>query len=42
MIGCGLKSKENYHVLVSPFHGHFHSKTLGCGKIRGGGGDMNK
>ena len=24
----------NYHVLVNQFHGNFHSKTLGCRKIR--------
>ena len=32
MIWCGWKSKENCHVLVNQFH--FHSKTLGCRKIK--------
>ena len=34
MIWCGLKIKENYHVLVSQFHGYFRSKTLGGGGPR--------
>ena len=34
MIWCGLKIKENYHVLVNQFQGHFRSKTLGCRKIK--------
>ena len=33
MIWCGLKIKENCHVLVNQFHGNFPSKTLGCRKI---------
>ena len=31
---CGLKIKENYHVLVNQFHGNVRSKTLGCKKIK--------
>ena len=34
MIWCGLKIKENYHVLVNQFHGIFRSKSVGCRKIR--------
>ena len=34
MTCCGLKIKENYHVLVNQFHGNFRSKTLSCKKIR--------
>ena len=30
----GEKIKDNYHVLVNQFHGNFHSKTLGCRKIK--------
>ena len=26
--------EESDHVLVNQFHGNFHSKTLGCRKIR--------
>ena len=33
MIWCGLKIKENYHVLVNQFHGNFRSKTLCWRKI---------
>ena len=28
MIWCGLKIKENYHVLVNQFHGNYHSKNV--------------
>ena len=31
---CGLKIKENYHVLVNQLHGNFRSKTLSCRKIK--------
>ena len=31
---CGLKKKENYHVLVNQFLGNFRSKTPSCRKIR--------
>ena len=31
---CGLKIKENCHVLVNQFYGNFISKTLGCRKIK--------
>ena len=34
MIWCGLKIKENCHVLVNQFHGNIHSKTLGCRRIK--------
>ena len=34
MILCGLKIKENWHVLVNQLHGHFRSKTLVCRKIK--------
>ena len=34
MIWCGLKIKENYHVLVNQFDGNFRSKTLDCRTIR--------
>ena len=34
MIGCGLKNKENYNVLVNHFHGNFHSKTLSFREIK--------
>ena len=34
MTCCGLKNKENCHVLVKEFHGHFCSKTPGCRKIK--------
>ena len=34
MIWCGLKIKENYHVLSNQFHGNFRSKTLSCRKIK--------
>ena len=34
MTWCGLKIKENYHVLVNQFHWNFRSKTLSCGKIK--------
>ena len=34
MIWCGLKIKENYHVLVNQFHGNFRSKSLSCRKIK--------
>ena len=34
MIWCEWKIEENDHVLVNQFHGNFHSKTLGCRKIR--------
>ena len=34
MIWCGLKIKENYHVLVSQFKGNFRSKTLSFRKIK--------
>ena len=30
----GGKNKDNYLVLVNQFHGNFHSKTLGCRKIK--------
>ena len=36
----GKKIKENYHVLVSQFHGYFHSKPLGCRIIRSVFGDV--
>ena len=29
MICCGLKNKENCHVLVNQFRGNFSSKNLG-------------
>ena len=31
---CGLKIKENCHVLVNQFHGNFCSKTSSCWKIK--------
>ena len=34
MTWCGLKIKENYHVLVNKFHGNFRSKTLRFRKIK--------
>ena len=34
MTWCGLKIKENYHVLVNQFHWNFRSKTLSCRKIK--------
>ena len=34
MTWCGLKIKENYHVLVNHFHWNFRSKTLSCRKIK--------
>ena len=34
MIWCGLKIKENCHILVNQFHGNIHSKTLGYRKIK--------
>ena len=34
MIWCGLKIRENCHVLVSKFHGNINSKTLGCRTIK--------
>ena len=29
-----FKIKENYHVLVNQFRGHFRFKTLSCRKIK--------
>ena len=34
MIWCGLRIKENCHVLVSQLHGNIHFKTLGCREIK--------
>ena len=34
MIWCGLKIKENHHVLVNQSHGIFCSKTVCCRKIK--------
>ena len=34
MTWCGLKIKENYHILVNKFHGNFRSKTLSFKKIK--------
>ena len=34
MIWCGLKIKENYHLLENQFHWNFHSKSLCCRKIK--------
>ena len=34
MIWCGLKIKENCHVLVNQFHGNFCFKTLVSRKIK--------
>ena len=34
MTWCGLKIKENYHLLINQFHGNFRSKTLSCRKIK--------
>ena len=34
MIWREWKIEENCHVLVEEFHGNFHSKTLGCKKIK--------
>ena len=33
MIGCGLKNKENCHVLANQFHVNFCSEMLGFRKI---------
>ena len=34
IIRCGLKIKENHHVLVNKFHGNLCSKTVRCRKIK--------
>ena len=34
MIWSGWKIKENRYVLVSQFHGNFHSRGLSCRKIK--------
>ena len=34
MIRCGLKIKENCHVLVNQFHVNFHAKTPSCRKMK--------
>ena len=34
MTWSGWKIKENCNVLVSQFHGYFHSKTLSCREIK--------